>query len=236
MGIGYGQAGALRKLLKNDGLDVRKLSVCDLGSQKVFPAEVNRLLNTLLHGSNLPGEQLYTILGFAEYTSIDLDGADGARQFDLGKNLQDNYGFSDQFDLVTNFGTAEHVFAQAEFFANMHSLTKPGGLMLHSLPSRGWKQHGFYRYDDVIVEDLAKANGYEIVYLNSANRYWPRFLNLLAARIPKVVSLLAYVLSLVGLVRRNSSMILVFKKGSDAAFVSPVQGMYSYLKDIPSKD
>lgn len=236
MGIGYGQAGALCKVLEQDELDVRTLSVCDLGSQKVIPAEVNGLLNTLLRGTNLPGKQLYTSLGFKEYTSIDLDGADGARQFDLGKNLRDTYGFGDQFDLVTNFGTAEHVFAQAEFFANMHELTKLGGLMLHSLPSRGWSQHGFYRYDDVIVEDLAEANGYDTIYRNSANRYRPRFLNVLAARSPNVVSLLAWVLSLVGLVRRNSSIILVFKKKSNAAFVPPVQGMYSYLKDMPSKD
>ena len=235
MGLGYGQAGALREVLRSGEWNERKLAVCDLGSQRVFPKEVNRILNTTLSGTDVPAGQIYSALGFQSYTSIDLDGADGAKRFDLNKSLEITYGFSEQFDLVCNFGTAEHIFDQAVFFSNVHQLTKTGGLMLHSLPSRGWVNHGFYRYDSVMTQDLAEANGYETVYINRAHRYRPRFLNRWAAREPKLVHVLASALSLFGLTRKNTSIIVVFKKNSDSAFVQPIQGMYSYLRDAFSE-
>ena len=231
MGLGHAQA----KMISNSALqylkDERTAKVCELGSQKVFGREISAAANISGLDQEAPARDLYESLGFEWYVIIDLDGADGALEFALNESLTQKYGFSEQFEVVTNFGTAEHVVDQRALFTNVHNLTATNGLMLHSLPSLGWRNHGCYRYDDVLVKDIAAANSYEIIYYTSANRYAPRILNGLAARDPSIIHWLALVLKQFRLARINTSIFCAFRKTSDEDFQVPVQGMYSYLKD-----
>ena len=73
--------------------------------------------------------------------------------------------FSDRFDVVTNLGTAEHVFNQYQVFKSAHEKTNPGGIMIHALPNQGCYDHGFYNYHPTFVFDLSQANRYQIVTL-----------------------------------------------------------------------
>ena len=101
------------------------------------------------------------VFGDHTYRAIDLHGTAVAEQYDLNRPLP----FSEQFDVVTNFGTAEHIFNQLQMFKSVHDTTKPGGLMIHSLPNQGCYDHGFYNYHPTFVFDLSQANRYEVVTL-----------------------------------------------------------------------
>ena len=98
-----------------------------------------------------------TFLGPHSYEAIDLDGVDDrAHKFDLN----DPVPLDTQYDIVCNFGTAEHVFNVYQVFKTIHERTKSGGLMLHGMPFQGWIDHGFYTFQPTFFFDLAEANTY----------------------------------------------------------------------------
>lgn len=99
------------------------------------------------------------ITEFDIYRAIDLHGTEAADPFDLNEPLP----IEEQFDLVTNLGTAEHVFNQYQFFRSVHESTSPGGLMVHALPNQGAYDHGFYNFHPIFVFDLCRMNGYDML-------------------------------------------------------------------------
>jgi SAM-dependent methyltransferase len=109
-------------------------------------------------------------IGYGSYTCIDVNQRYGALQMDLNYVLADKYNFRDEFDLVTNNGTGEHIFDQAAVYRNIHSLTRTDGLMLHVLPFHNYVNHGFYNVQPILFHDLAQANEYRILRMSLANR------------------------------------------------------------------
>jgi len=99
--------------------------------------------------------------GFS-YRALDIFDAEDTTLFDL--NLQDpGEDLTGKFDLVTNFGTTEHVINQYRSMKTMHELAKPGGLIYHDLPFSGYHNHGYFCYNPLLFRHLADANGYRIV-------------------------------------------------------------------------
>ena len=70
-----------------------------------------------------------------------------------------------KFDLVTNFGTSEHIFNQLNFLKTMHDLTKVGGLLISEVPCMFGVNHGMFKYEPKFFTDLARSNAYEIIKL-----------------------------------------------------------------------
>lgn len=141
--------------------------ICDLGSQDMavgFNQHEGSARNWL------------EAQGF-EYVCIDKDGRHGALVLDLNIATAADVGgrlayltspptWRETFDVVANHGTSEHIFNQANVFRLMHDLTIIGGLMIHAVPTPQFgANHGFYFYDETIFNDLAHANGYEIVQM-----------------------------------------------------------------------
>ena len=96
--------------------------------------------------------------------SIDIHGKNGSHALDLSQWIPDPF-WHDNFDIVTNFGTSEHVERQAECWRNIHNLGRPGAVYIHVLP-----QHKKYRpdhcnhfYDKEFFESLSGANGYTLI-------------------------------------------------------------------------
>jgi SAM-dependent methyltransferase len=108
---------------------------------------------------------LYRAMGFAEYVAIDINTLYGSLVMDLNEDIAKTYGYLRTFDLVTNFGTGEHVFNQSTVFRNMHQLAKPGGLLAFNLPFFNNINHGFFNFSPGLFLDLAHANDYELVHL-----------------------------------------------------------------------
>jgi hypothetical protein len=100
-------------------------------------------------------------LGF-DYAAIDIDGSPDSIPLDL------NYDHvpasaAEKYDLVTNFGTTEHIANQLNAFKIIHDLTKPGGIMLHQLPVQGMLNHGLINYNLKFFWMLARSNGYKFI-------------------------------------------------------------------------
>jgi hypothetical protein len=111
-----------------------------------------------------PARDLWTWLGFS-YASIDIDGSLGSIPLDLNsaevpKTLRGKY------DLVTNFGTTEHVANQVNAFKVVHDLTALNGVMMHTLPAQGALNHGLLNYNPKFFWALAKANDYGWLYFD----------------------------------------------------------------------
>ncbi len=221
-------------------------SVLEFGEQNwygdVDPAEVGRLLDqldshdaaraelrsrldqlvagprTTLWSFDLAKLFYRMVFGDHVYRAVDLHGTATAEQHDLNLPLP----FSDQFDVVTNLGTAEHVFNQYQVFKSAHERTKPGGIMIHALPNQGCYDHGFYNYHPTFVFDLSQANGYRIVTLLFTD----------AARSPVALTPLPERSTYVSLALENklspqSGLLAVLRRPhEDIPFAIPRQGYY----------
>jgi hypothetical protein len=162
-------------------------SVLDLGPQDLWIERepLQRIAKRHLHGADCektldaifdgksprPGAQpaFYSIFGGGSYRSIDLTDPRADYALDLNLPLPPDVG---SYDVVTNFGTTEHVFNIGQAFANIHKLLKVGGIQLHAIPSYGYIDHGFYNIHPSAYLDMARANEYEIVdvlYIDNIN-------------------------------------------------------------------
>jgi hypothetical protein len=182
-------------------------------------AELDALLAASERDDWAVARLLYSALVEVEvYRAIDLNGTEIAERHDLNHPVP----ITEQFDLVTNLGTGEHIFNQAQLFRTVHERTRPGGLMMHWLPNQGCYDHGFYNYHPTFVHDLAAANGYGvcILLLVDAKRF-PAVVHPIEEREPYVKLALSGELT-------NYSMILALlrKPASDAPFGIPQQGYY----------
>ncbi|MEG4272829.1 MULTISPECIES: tetratricopeptide repeat protein [unclassified Microcoleus] len=175
MGIGSPTLHLYEYLRRHEYLSNFK-RVIELGSQDIASGqeEIAYLLDALFafkvdSGTLITAKTLYQSMGFEVYECIDADGIHNALVFDLNKNIQEDHGFSEQFDLVTNHGTTEHCFNQFQCWNNIHNLCSVGGIMIHVLPAQGYVNHGFYNYNPSFFYNLATANNYKLIglYLSS---------------------------------------------------------------------
>jgi SAM-dependent methyltransferase len=192
--------------------------IVELGAQEISADP--EAIRDVLHAASLPVKEpvreapsLYAAFGLQHYRAIDLSGERDALAFDLNERLADRYGFKETFDLVTNLGTTEHCFDQRAAFANIHDLCRPGGLMIHAVPSQGWANHGFYAYSPRFFADVAEANGYAIERLGFTVDVRPQIIiyDLAQYRANDARDLMIYA---------------VLRRTADAAFVVPHDSMF----------
>lgn len=101
-------------------------------------------------------------LGF-DYAAVDIDGSPGSIPLDLNYDSAPP-GETGKYDLVTNFGTTEHVANQLNAFKLIHDLTRHGGLMVHQLAAQGMLNHGLVNYNLKFFWMLGRSNGYNFVF------------------------------------------------------------------------
>jgi SAM-dependent methyltransferase len=157
------------------------------------------------------------IFDYETYHAIDLHGTPIALRHDLNTPVE----LTEQFDLITNLGTSEHVFNQYQFFKNVHDLVKPNGLMIHSIPNQGAYDHGFYNYHPTFIFDLSSANNYEVVcVIYSDGTTKPNTLH--------SIDRVSYVkLALEGKLSNYSGLTTILRcPGKKKEFQSPQQGYY----------
>ena len=168
------------------GLLRRRARILEFGAQNVFCADHGgefaqfirdmRAFNGVEDSLDLPRTEaiaagglmadLMTECGF-DYLAIDIFASKKTILFDLNCDGVPGDLLS-SFDLVTNFGTTEHVLNQFNCFATAHDFARPGGLIYHDLPMGGYFFHGYFSYTPLFFFHLAEANEYEIVY----RHYW----------------------------------------------------------------
>src|SRR5262245_22517514 len=136
-----------------------------VASRHLGPADCDRAMTAIFDEATAKPKSdsqkaFYSIFGADSYRSIDLADPRADYAADLNHPLPRSIG---RYDLVTNFGTTEHVFNIGQSFASIHKLLKVGGLQLHTLPGYGAIDHGFYNIHPCTYLDMATANHYEVV-------------------------------------------------------------------------
>ena len=100
-----------------------------------------------------------------DHDAIDIDGSPGSIPLDL--NYDDvPIEARGKYDLVTNFGTTEHVANQLNAFKVIHDLTRVGGIMVHELPAQGMFNHGLINYNPKFFWMLARSNRYKWLHID----------------------------------------------------------------------
>jgi len=136
----------------------------DLLLPKPTPAVVaHGMMDHLDTGAPL-ARDFWRWLGF-DYASIDIDESPGSIPLDLNYDNAPTSALG-KYQLVTNFGTTEHVANQLNAFKVIHDLTAPGGVMWHNLPAQGMLNHGLINYNPKFFWMLARSNGYRWLYSN----------------------------------------------------------------------
>jgi hypothetical protein len=145
--------------LQEQRIDLVGLTMAELGNQHLYD-DLDRLLG---HGPS--AKAFFTAKG-VHHVSFDWNGCYGALPLDLTRPI-DEPRFREGFDVVTNFGTSEHVSPQHPCFVNIHDLCKPESLMIHEVPEEGhWPGHAPVHYTYGFFEALARACSYEVVQLS----------------------------------------------------------------------
>jgi hypothetical protein len=143
-----------------------------IAARHLAPAECDRIMAAIFDGGTPRRrcqQDFYSIFGAGSYRSIDFGDERADFSLDLNLPVPADTG---TYDVVTNFGTTEHIFNVSQSFANIHTLLKVGGLQLHTLPSYGAIDHGFYNFHPCFYLDLARANAYDVVdvlYIDNIN-------------------------------------------------------------------
>ena len=135
------------------GLEWTDIHLCELGCQ------VYKI------GGKLTAKKVYLERGVKEHISIDLNGRRGSIPLDLDVDFPKSY--HNRFDVVTDYGTGEHVNDQYSLFRNKFLATKHNGLIINALPKvNSWKHHCRYHYNKDIMYDIAEVCGFKILKLD----------------------------------------------------------------------
>jgi hypothetical protein len=162
--------------LKNKGLFSQRTSMFELGPQDLHISHPHlkcciEMLGQQFefddfseNGKYKPYAQksFYNALGISEYTCSDVADSRSNYYLDLNKPIKH---VEKQYDIITNFGTTEHVFNIGQSFVNIDKLVANDGLVLHVLPAMGDINHGFWNTHPTVYYDVARDNGYEIMDL-----------------------------------------------------------------------
>jgi hypothetical protein len=197
-----------------------KFSVVELGNQTFVGNEFDSVREWYMH------------LGASSYLAIDTNTKKDAIIADLNYDIQDQIG-GGQFDLITNNGTSEHLFNQAQVFQNIHNLCVCEGIMLHIVPLTPWINHGFYNYNPIFFRDLSRVNEYEILFFKLADRWGHTvevkdYDELFKEKHPK--GLTKAIQEVYSKARYDVFNVTALRKKKEQGFKIPMQG--KYVKDI----
>lgn len=123
-------------------------------------------------------EPLIKHFGATHVDSIDNSPYEGASIVaDMNKPAPES--LTNRYDTVLDFGCTEHIFDIAQCYRNIARMCKPGGRLLHVVPSNGFCGHGFYQFSpEFYFSRYSEANGYmdTEVYLASPQdvQHWYR--------------------------------------------------------------
>jgi SAM-dependent methyltransferase len=166
-------AAALLLKMRRDGVDFGR--VLTLGHQHLHldPPTYRRVLARL--GQPLADEvpvyadSLLTALGAAHVESLDASTYEGAtRVYDLNEPVP--AAWHEQFDLVFDGGTLEHVFNFTTALRNCMQMIRPQGRFVSVTMPNNWCGHGFYQFSpELFYRALSPENGFSVIEMYFAD-------------------------------------------------------------------
>src|SRR3990167_5461502 len=135
-------------------------SVMELGSQNLYADQ---------YPGNPYGSVYYQGKGI-KYNCIDLNGENNAIKIDLEKPLPEfstSQELNIKYNLLTDFGTSEHIRDAYVINKTIYDLTEPDGYIIRENPKTGnWKDHGFNYVTMDFYRKLCSANNLKIILLS----------------------------------------------------------------------
>ncbi len=138
--------------------DLTNKKIVELGDQMFFLREW-----LVFHGVQCKFFKNYCDLLGVQHTSIDIHGGNGVLPLDFSKEVPDI--MKGRYDILTNFGFAEHIPDQYAAWKNIHDLIKVGGLIINELPGQPkFPYHEKFPYFTTdFFEKLSKEAEYDIL-------------------------------------------------------------------------
>jgi hypothetical protein len=132
-------------------------TVLELGSQNFYQHYKN-----VKYGEY--ADRYYNVKGVTKYTCIDINGQNNALILDLSKENS----VIDKYDLVTDFGTSEHVSiifdSEPLYWCWKTKFDNCKFILAGSNPAKGnWPGHGTYYYTLEFINVLCKLTGMKII-------------------------------------------------------------------------
>lgn len=108
------------------------------------------------------GETVFRMLGFSSVSVLDYSAFEGAEViFDLN-SAELPTELEEQFDVIIDHGTLEHVFHLPNALNNVFRMLKEGGRSIFSAPSGNFFDHGFYMLQPTLFSDWLTANQWQV--------------------------------------------------------------------------
>lgn len=121
-----------------------------------------------------------------KYMCIDWNEKDGCLPLNLTKPINVKL-IEGPFDIVTNFGTTEHVSNQQACWMNVHNFLKVGGkLISHTPVGPNWETHGFWHPSLEWYKELAQLNEYKIEFIEQTSWFNSKTRKVINCRLRKV--------------------------------------------------
>ena len=166
-------AAALLLKMRRDGVAFGR--VLTLGHQHLHlePAAYRRVLARLALplAETVPpyADSLLMAMGADHVETLDASAYEGAaRLHDLNTPVPP--AWHEQFDLVFDGGTLEHVFNLPAALKNCMIMVKPGGRFVSVTVANNWCGHGFYQFSpELFYRALSAANGFSVVEMYFAD-------------------------------------------------------------------
>lgn len=112
--------------------------------------------------SPLSDIDFFKSIGFESVDSLDCSEYEGASIIcNLNNTLPSE--LLNRFDIVYDGGSTEHMFNVPQAFENYNKMLRVGGLIIHSLPSTGCLDHGFYMFSPTLFYDYYIQNHWRIL-------------------------------------------------------------------------
>jgi hypothetical protein len=144
-------------------IQIDRESLHRVACRHVSPERAEQAMQAIFAGAPAPQpdaqKAFYAIFGAESYRSVDLCDPRATYAADLNQPLPD----LGRYDLITNFGTTEHVFNIGGTFASIHRLLKTNGVQLHAVPGYAYIDHGYYNVHPSAYLDMARMNNYDVV-------------------------------------------------------------------------
>ena len=104
----------------------------------------------------------------ANITSVDIHGRNRVLKHDLSKLVKPPF----EADIVSDFGTIEHVKDLYNALLNTHNFCKVGGTIIHSNPKAGtYEGHGHHYFIIDFWKDIAAKCSYETIAIYEQHPY-----------------------------------------------------------------
>jgi hypothetical protein len=164
----------------------------------------------------VPAGRVFGALGI-DYHCVDIDGRNDSIYLDLNfREIKQN--LLNQFDIVCNQGTTEHLVNQGNCYANIHDMLKIGGIFYSNVQFLGLQNHGQINLTLRFWDNLLLSNVYTPIFKQIA----PPCALPSHELVPEGMKDVQYIDMMPP---ESANFHIILKKNVDAPFIFPIDGM-----------